>query len=256
MGLEAKPPARVIETIGNGRGRIRGKVIAVHRLQPKMREGEVAQAIRRQALLRKNKLQLGTRIRNKRRPRLGADAKPVEAMRRSERAVGFDGGVKTSRMDRADQRRVELQQRFAAGENHEAVRLAARPYVLDRRGKVFRVGKAAASRAIHADKIRIAEAADRAAPVIFLARPEIAARKAAEYGGAARVRALALQSEKYFLHRIFAHAFVPMPMRISSARTSRDPTRAFSQSARWTKPVKGWHSRVKPALGIPIGVGR
>src|SRR5450631_510540 len=89
--------------------------------------------------------------------------------------------------------------------------MTARPYAFDRRGKLFRTGKAAAIRTIRANKIRIAEAANRAAPVIFLARPEIAARKAAKNGGAARLRALPLQSEKYFLHRIFAHVFAPLP---------------------------------------------
>src|SRR5450631_1342757 len=94
--------------------------------------------------------------------------------------------------------------------------MTARPYAFDRRGKLFRTGKAAAIRTIRANKIRIAEAANRAAPVIFLARPEIAARKAAKNGGAARLRALALQSEKYFLHRIFAHVFVPLPASLNT----------------------------------------
>jgi hypothetical protein len=55
-------------------------------------------------------------------------------------------------------------------------------------------------------EIGIAETANGGGTIFLLAGPEIAAGKAAKYGGAPGVRAFALQREEDFLHRIFAHA--------------------------------------------------
>src|ERR1700730_18057569 len=145
MSLQAEPPARVIEAIGDGGRRIRGALVAVHRLQPEMRERETAQFFWPQALLRENELQLGPRVRNERRACLRADAKPIETGRRGKSAVGFDGDSEAHSMDRADQRRIELQQWLAAGENNKPVRFAADPSALDRGREGFRAGKAAAA---------------------------------------------------------------------------------------------------------------
>ena len=58
VGLQAEPPARMRKTIGDRRSRVRRDLGAIHRLQPEMREGEVAtEFIRRQTLLRENQLQ-------------------------------------------------------------------------------------------------------------------------------------------------------------------------------------------------------
>src|SRR5947199_344245 len=67
------------------------------------------------------------------------------------------------------------------------------------------VGKGSAAWAIQADEIGLAETAHSVTAILFSARPEVAPRKAAKYGGAPRVRTFALQSEEDFLHRIFAH---------------------------------------------------
>src|ERR1700724_3266199 len=106
MSLQAEPPARVIETIGDGGRRIRGAFVAVHRLQPKMREGEPGHLLRLQALLRENELQLGARVRNEWRACFWANAKPIETGRRGESAIGFDGDFEAPGMHRADQRRI------------------------------------------------------------------------------------------------------------------------------------------------------
>ena len=206
MSLQAEPPARVIEAIGDGGRRIRGAFLAVHRLQPEMRERETAQFFWPEALLRENELQLGPRVGNERRACLRADAKPIDAGRRGKRPIGFDGDFETPGMDRADQRLIELQQGLAAGENNKPVRFATGPSALDCHGKRFGVSKAAAARPVQPHEIGIAKAANGEATISFLAGPEIAAGKAAKYGGAPGVRAFALQREEDFLHRIFAHA--------------------------------------------------
>src|SRR5205807_1812622 len=99
-----------------------------------------------------------------------------------------------------------LQQGFAAGENNKPVRFSSDPGALDGPGKRFGVSKAAAACAVHADEIGVAKAANGEATISFLAGPEIAAGKAAKYGGAPGVGSFALQREVDFLHRIFAHA--------------------------------------------------
>jgi hypothetical protein len=206
MSLEAQPPARVIETIGDGGRRIRGAFVAVHRLQPEMREGEAAQFSWPEALLRENELQLGPRVGNERRACLRADAKPIETGRRGEGAIGFDGDFEAPGVDRADQRLIELQQGLAAGENNKPVRFASGPNALDCHRKGFRAGKTSAAPPVHSHEIGIAETANGGGTIFLLAGPEIAAGKAAKYGGAPGVRAFALQSEEDFLYRIFAHA--------------------------------------------------
>src|SRR3984893_3966235 len=217
MCLEAQPPTRMIETIGHGRRRIRGAFVAVHRLQPEMREREAAQFFWPESLLRENELKLGPRVRNERRACLRADAKPIETARRGERAIGFDGDFEAPGMDRADQRMIELQQGLAAGENNKALRLATGPSALDRHRKGFRAGKTSAARPIHSHEIGIAETANGGGTIFFLAGPEIAAGKAAKYGGAPGIRAFALQREKDFLDRIFAHAR-PSPRNIDKLK--------------------------------------
>src|ERR1700730_620702 len=161
MSLEAQPPARVIETIGDGGRRIRGAFVTVHRLQPKMREREAAQFFRPQALLRENELQLGPRVGNEGRARFWADAKPIETGRRGEGAIGFDRDFEAPGMYRADQRRVELQQRFATGENYKTVLFACGPSALDGYSKRFGVSQAAAASSDKTGKIRSAKAVNR-----------------------------------------------------------------------------------------------
>src|SRR4029077_19066450 len=102
--------------------------------------------------------------------------------------------------------RIELQQGLAAGENNKPVRFAPGPSALDCHRKGFRAGKTSAARPIHSHEIGIAKATNGEATIFFLAGPEIAAGKAAKYGGAPGVRAFALPREEDFLHRIFAHA--------------------------------------------------
>ena len=71
---------------------------AVHRLQKKMLEAQFFKALRFATLLRKHQFQFIAARKRKRRARLGADAHPVDARRRLQGAIGFngDGALATS----------------------------------------------------------------------------------------------------------------------------------------------------------------
>jgi hypothetical protein len=58
MGLQAKPPLRMIETVAQGELRVPGPCWIVERLQEKVVEVEVLEAFRLSAGLRENQLEL------------------------------------------------------------------------------------------------------------------------------------------------------------------------------------------------------
>src|SRR5262249_20941234 len=138
---------------------------------------------------------------------LRADADPVEAIRRSNGAVGLDRDGKPAPVQRVDQGGVHLQQRLAAGQDGEAVTCLPAP--LPRYRVSQRVGAcvASAQRAVGADESGITEAADSGLAVLLAPAPQIAARKAAEHGGAAGLRALALQGHENLFDRVAHDAF-------------------------------------------------
>jgi hypothetical protein len=78
-------------------------------------------------------------------------------------------------MQRCDQRSVDLQQRFAAGQHHITAGGFARPLRGDGVGEFVRRGVAAAQRAVGADKVGVAELAGRGGAVLLAAAPEVAA---------------------------------------------------------------------------------
>src|SRR5262249_59393665 len=93
---------------------------------------------------------------------LRAHADPVDAGRRHERAVGLDRDTEAVLVQRRDERAVELQQRLAAGADYEPARpRARRPFRRDRLRQLPGGAEFSAARAVRADEIRIAEAADR-----------------------------------------------------------------------------------------------
>src|ERR1700683_1191472 len=103
-------------------------------------------------------------------------------------------------MQRIDERRIELQKPLAAGADDKSLAacFVARPFFLNRRGQFFRRSKLSAAGAIRIGKIRIAELADGGSAIDLAARPEIAAGKAAEDGGAPVLRTFALQRVEDF----------------------------------------------------------
>ncbi|MNV57283.1 hypothetical protein D3C71_1496070 [compost metagenome] len=101
-------------------------------------------------------------------------------------------------MDGGEQRRVQLQQGFAAREDHIAVLRARSPGGGDGVGQEVGRGELAAAFAIGADEVGVAERAGGAGAVAFAAGPEVTARKPAKYRRAACVGAFALQGLEYF----------------------------------------------------------
>ena len=69
-------------------------------------------------------------------------------------------------------------------------------------GQRIRRGELAPAVPVHADKIRIAEAADGARPILLAPAPQIAAGEAQKDRRPARLSALALDRQKHFLGRI------------------------------------------------------
>ena len=93
-----------------------------------------------------------------------------------------------------DRRVVELEERFAAGADDEALAVAVqgRPATRDRVGEFVRRAELAAVGS-DAEEVGVAEAADRGLAILLAARPEVAAREAAEDRRSAGVRSLALE---------------------------------------------------------------
>ena len=74
-------------------------------------------------------------------------------------------------MQRGDQRFVDLERRFAAGQHDETL-VARRPPEPRQQSREFLgVGEFAAVLAIHADKIGVAKAADRARAILLASGP-------------------------------------------------------------------------------------
>ena len=95
---------------------------------------------------------------------------------------------------------IDLQQRFAASQHHIGrAGLAGGPLRRDMACQLGRFAEGAAQRAIGANKVGIAKAADRLGPVLLAAVPEVAAGKAAEHGRPAGLQAFALQRVEDFL---------------------------------------------------------
>jgi hypothetical protein len=186
--------------------RVLAQLRAVHGLQQVAPEVQARQFLQVQSFLRHHHLQLAAGADAQLRAGLGADADPVDAGGRLQRAVGFHRDLESLRVQGVDQRRVHLQQGLAAGQHHQrAARNAGRPVSGDGAGQLGRIRELAPAGAVGAHEVGVAEAALRAGAIALAAGPQVAAGEAAEHGGAAGVAAFALQRVEDFLHRI-AHA--------------------------------------------------
>src|SRR3546814_6742935 len=104
-------------------------------------------------------------------PRLGADAHPVDRGMRGQRAVGLDRDLEAARVERRDQRVIDLEHRLAPGEHDETMRVRRAPETLDGGDEAGRLGELAPARAVGADEIGVAEAADRGRAVLLAPCP-------------------------------------------------------------------------------------
>ncbi len=102
-------------------------------------------------------------------------------------------------MQSVDEGCVDLKHGLAAGQHGETPLPPLAPERGEMRRERRRVSETAAALGVHADEIRIAEAALRRGAVGLPAAPQIAAGETAEHGRAARMTALALQRLEGFL---------------------------------------------------------
>ena len=145
-------------------------VRAVHWLKKKVLKVETFEAIRIATLLWINKLQFVAGGLNESRASFWADTNPVEALRCRDSAVGFYRDAEALRMQRADERIIQLQQWFAAGAN-DIWLAASGPFSRDGCRKKLRIRELAAARSVVAHEIRIAELADGAISIPIKAIP-------------------------------------------------------------------------------------
>lgn len=144
--------------------------------------------------LRHDDLQLAAFEQPQRRSAFRAHANPVESRRRVDGAVRFRRDFEVQRVKRSDQRRVDLQQRLAAGEDGKALAaFSGWPLSGDGVRKAGCVRILVAERAVRPYEIRVAEVACGVCSIRFASRPEIAAGEAAKDGGPSCVRAFALE---------------------------------------------------------------
>src|SRR5579872_2718513 len=193
------------QTISDGLARVENKVRAIHGLQQTIIEGKVHKALGRRIGLRIDQFQFVAAPDFEAGPSLGADADPINALRRRQRAIGLNGDAELAIMQRADERVIDLKQRLAAGEHAQPITFATDPLGFDRVSEFVRLVVSATSGAVDADEIRIAEAADGARPIGLAPGPKIAPRKTAKDRRFPRLQALALQGEKYLLDRERGH---------------------------------------------------
>jgi hypothetical protein len=148
--------------------------------------------------LREDELEFLTRGLPKLGAGFGTDADPINLGRRRQRAIGLDSRKKLPGAHRIEQFRVELEQRFAAGEDDEAPIETRPPCRRDGIRKHLRRRETATAVSVAADEVGIAEPADGRCAILFAAAPQIASGKTAEHGGAPGLCALALQRLEYF----------------------------------------------------------
>src|SRR2546428_12323702 len=176
--------------------------------------------------LREHELQLIAAFQDERRAGLGADADPVDAVRHRLRAVGFDRDAKPALVQRLEERRIELQERLAAGADDEAVLLnASRPGPEDCLGEQWGAREAPAPRAVGADEGGVTEAAHRARAILLPPRPEIAPSKPQEYRGRTRVRPFALQRVEDLLDAVHGR-IIRQTIRRKPAASASTPAEA------------------------------
>src|ERR1700733_3556250 len=123
VGLQAQSPPRMLHAVIDRQFRIRGAAGPIHRLQEKMPKVERTELIGVETLLWKDQFQFLAGLLNKPCAGLWPYATPIQARWRRNRPIRFDRNFKPVRVKCVDQRRVHLQQRFAARANHKPLAL-------------------------------------------------------------------------------------------------------------------------------------
>ena len=92
----------------------------IHGLQEEMLKVEILEALRLGARLRKDQLQFVAGAQDEIASSFRADAHPVDTTWRREGAVRFDRDIEFKLVEFSNYVLIELEQRLAAGANHEA----------------------------------------------------------------------------------------------------------------------------------------
>ena len=126
---------------------------------------------------------------------LWTNTKPIDAIRRSNRAVAFHADFKTCIMQRADRCGIQLQQRFTASTDDigSGVASCRTPVLRYRRRECLGGLESATAGAVNTNELGITKTANGLISVLLTSRPEVAASEAQKYGWPARVSTLALQ---------------------------------------------------------------
>src|ERR1700733_6741283 len=251
--LQAEPPLRVAQTIIDRAGSVLDDVRPVHRLQRKPLEGQIDKRLGSGIRLRVNQFEFMASAYRKLRAGLGADADPVHAVRRLDRAIGLDPDAEAMPVQRIDQVSIDLQQRFATGQYHVAVDVRSRPLRGDGIGEHLGGGVAAAQRSVGPDKIGVAKPACCGGAILLAAAPEIAAREPAKHGGPAGVGAFALQGQEDFLDRV-THRAVSFMAKLVCRSASPNAIAAVTATLSERMPGRtGITSRASAALATSSG---
>src|SRR5207248_1755803 len=124
---------------------------------------------------------------------------------RESGAIRLDRHLEPLLVQRLDDRRVKLEERFAARADHEragAARRVVRPERGDRPGEVLRANELAPALAVRADEVGVAKLTDGLRAALLAPGPEVAARKSAEDGRPTRVCPLPLKGIEDLLDRV------------------------------------------------------
>ncbi len=200
VGLNAQSPPRVGQAVIHREDGICRLIWPIHRLEPKVLEGQVLEPIWQGLCLRKDQLQLLPRNLKDRRTGLWADADPIDASGCRYRSVGFHGDFEPPGVERLNERRIKLHQWLATCANHQLrIPLPAPPHRRDMVGHRFRCREFPTAATIGSDEVRVAEGAGRTSSIAFESAPQIAAGEAQKHGRAARLPALALHCQEDLL---------------------------------------------------------
>lgn len=175
-------PARIRQTeLKRGLGVLSG-ARAVHRLQQVVLKSETFDSFDicwQKAVLRIDQLQFVPRPLQERRPRLRANANPVEAVHGLDCSVGLYSDLEPAVMQRINQSPVDLQEWFTARQHYVWTACQTiRPCFCNELGQTSRIMELPAHGPIGAYEICVAELADRAIPVSLKTCPKVATGKA------------------------------------------------------------------------------
>jgi hypothetical protein len=200
--LEADAPTWIFEAVPDSKFGIAIAFRPIHRLQKKMLEPQVLKGIGPRFSLRIDEFKFVTGYLHKFGSGFWTDADPIDAGWSSYCSVCLNSDLKAKGLDRCQERGVQLQKRLSPGDDDKfSVRMmrtgpVAGPHSVNRRSKVFRGIELSSAIAVGADKIRVAELANRLRSIYFTAGPQIATGKSTKHGSATGLATLALQCVK------------------------------------------------------------